>query len=140
MFALRSLSRRCNDWPNAINVCVAFVLSLSSRFFFFIVILIPSSSKRTKKNEWLFFFLLTQTNSVDSFSITNIFYHLIYQLVCHTIFFLLQFVPMCIKECLLVCPNKKIKEKESTITLSSELLTYQNRIKWLISTFLSFLN
>jgi len=51
-------------------------------FFFFIIILIPSSSKRKKrKNEWLFFFLFTQTNNVDSFSITNIFYHLIYQLV-----------------------------------------------------------
>jgi hypothetical protein len=47
-------------------------------FFFFIIILIPSSSKRKKKNEWLFFFLFTQTNSVDSFSITNIFYHPIY--------------------------------------------------------------
>jgi hypothetical protein len=91
VFVLRSLSRLYNDWPNAIDVWVALLLLTSStRFLLFIIIiiiiLILSSSKRTKKNERFFRFLFFfQTNSVDTFSITNIFYHLVCHIICPNI-------------------------------------------------------
>ncbi len=80
------------------------------RFLLFIIIiiiiLILISSKRTKKNERFFRFLFIQTNSVDSFSITNIFYHLICHLVCHII------CPNIYKEMSITIPKWKYKSKK----------------------------
>jgi hypothetical protein len=138
VFVLRSLSGHCNDWPNAINTRTRLCAVSFSRFFFLLLLFLywAQVNERRRKRRANGPFPFIQTNNVDSVTITNVFYHLICQLACHTIFFLLtlQFVLMSIKKCLLQCPSKKsARERErekgiKTTSTSSSRLRHQKQI------------
>ncbi len=72
------------QWLTKCNRCMCRLFAVSFYLFFFSLLLFlyqAQVNERRRRTNGSFSFLFTQTNSVDSFSITNIFYHLIYQLV-----------------------------------------------------------
>lgn len=109
VFVLRSsLSRRCDDWPNAIDVYVSpFVLSslvvLSFFFFFLIIILIPelkSNEQRMALFSSSSSFLFHSIQIVQTASPTRTYIWSVPDKFFFFFFFLLQFVLMSIKRML----------------------------------------